>query len=101
MHKTLLLVLDLNGTLVLRSRSGNTVFHRPYLSTLLHYLSATSRDPTISGLSAIEVVVWSSARPHSVEKMVKDVFGPSSSLLAIWDRTHLGLSKQEYGTHRS
>jgi len=92
-----LLVLDLNGTLVLRSRSGSTVSYRPYLRTLLHYLSVVSRDPKISGLSATEVIVWSSARPHSVEKMVKDIFGPSSFLLATWDRTHLGLSEVDYG----
>lgn len=91
-------MLDLNGTLVLRSRSGRTTFHRPYLRTLLHYLSLASSDPTIS---PIEVVVWSSARPHSVEKMVNDVFGSSSSLLATWDRTHLGLTLEDYSAHRS
>jgi len=93
-------VLDLNGTLVLRSRSGSTVFHRPYLRTFLRYLSVASSDPKISGLSVIDLVVWSSARPHSVEKMVKEIFGPSSSLLAIWDRTHLGLSEEEYCAYR-
>ena len=100
MNKRLLLVLDLNGTLVLRSRSGRTVFHRPYLRTFLHYLAVASSDPEISGLSAIDLVVWSSARPHSVEMMVKDIFGPPLSLLAIWDRTHLGLSQKEYGEYR-
>jgi hypothetical protein len=101
MDKKLLLVLDLNGTLVLRSRSGRTVFHRPYLRTFLHYLSVASSDPKISGLSATEVVVWSSAQPHSVEKIVKDVFGPSSSLLAVWDRTYLGLSEEDYSARHS
>ena len=101
MDKRLLLVLDLNGTIVLRSKAGNTVFHRPYLRTFLQYLSIASRDPKRSGLSATEVVIWSSARPQSVEKIVKDVFGPSSSLLAIWDRTHLGLSEKDYSARHS
>ena len=101
MDKRLLLVLDLNGTLVLRSRRGSTIFHRPYLCTFLHYLSVASSDPKISGLSAIEVVVWSSAQPHSVKEIVKSVFGPSSSLLAIWDRTHLGLNKKDYSARHA
>lgn len=101
MGKRLLLVLDLNGTIVLRSNSGSTVFFRPYLRAFLHYLSVASRDPKISGLSAIEVVIWSSAQPQSVEKVVKDVFNPSSLLLAIWDRTHLGLSEEDYSARHS
>ena len=99
MNKRLLLVLDLNGTLLLRSRSGRTVFHRPYLRTFLDYLSVASSGPQGSGLSAIDLVVWSSARPHSVEKMVNDIFGTSSSLLAIWNRTHLGLGDREYSAY--
>ncbi|SRR5258706_5612047 len=101
MDKRLLLVLDLNGTIVLRSNSGSTVFYRPYLRTFLHYLSVASRDPKISSLSATEVAIWSSAQPRSVEKIVKDVFGPSSLLLAIWDRTHLGLSKKDFSARHS
>ena len=45
MDRRLLLVLDLNGTPVLCSRRGSTVFHRPYPRTFLRYLSVASSEP--------------------------------------------------------
>ncbi|KAI5981509.1 hypothetical protein EDC04DRAFT_2916490 [Pisolithus marmoratus] len=95
-----LLVLDLNGTLLLRghrSRFGSTVgrlrtvYPRPYIPAFREYLF------TPKTRQWLDTMVWSSAQPHSVQDMVHCVFGPDSDdLVAVWDRTSLGLSSVEY-----
>ncbi|KAL1916289.1 uncharacterized protein VTP21DRAFT_5906 [Calcarisporiella thermophila] len=42
-------------------------------------------------------MVWSSAQPHNVRKMVKKAFGPlQAHLVDVWDRTRFNLSAYEY-----
>ena len=110
-----LLVLDLNGTLLLRSaHSGRrappfsysrfhhqstsgpypalrTIYPRPYLSSFRAYIF----HPTI--LRWLDTMVWSSAQPHSVNDMVHKCFGSDGEILkAVWARDTLGLSGDEY-----
>jgi NLI interacting factor-like phosphatase len=115
-----LLVLDLNGTLLLRSaHSGRrvpppsysrgrhsadshssstrpypvlrTIYPRPYLPPFVAYIF----HPTT--LQWLDTMVWSSAQPHSVNDMVDKCFGAyKETLKAVWARDTLGLSGDEY-----
>ncbi|KAH9956750.1 hypothetical protein BJV74DRAFT_984449 [Russula compacta] len=100
-----LLVLDLNGTLLLRSPrppksyrgqhqhhpAPRRVMPRPYLSALCAYLFAPQTR------AWLDVMVWSSAQPHSVEDMVLHAFGRDrNQLIAIWARDTLGLAEDHY-----
>ena len=113
-----LLVLDLNGTLLHRSphnfrpKSGyhpggeddrkrdrhghflprlRPVHPRPYMPAFRDYLF----HPTTK--EWLDVMVWSSAQPHSVDDMVDKCFGEHRNhLLAIWARDTLGLSNDHY-----
>lgn len=100
-----LLVLDLNGTLLLRNprppRSARGHYHphpaprrvmpRPYLPALRSYFFA---PPTRAWL---DVMVWSSAQPHSVDDMILHTFGNDrAELIAVWARDTLGLAKDHY-----
>jgi hypothetical protein len=102
-------VLDLNGTLLLRSprpprsfRSGQhqhqpshpaprRVMRRPYLTALRAYLFAPQTR------AWLDVMVWSSAQPHSVDDMVAHALGNDREwLVAIWARDTLGLTGNHY-----
>ncbi|KAI0357137.1 hypothetical protein OH77DRAFT_1399426 [Trametes cingulata] len=112
-----LLVLDLNGTLLHRSphiprpkhrsrqpfeerqrdEHGNflprlrPVHPRPYMRAFRSYLFAPQTR------SWLDVMVWSSAQPHSVGDMVDKCFGEDKEkLLAVWARDTLGLSNDHY-----
>ncbi|KAG1727761.1 uncharacterized protein EDB91DRAFT_1034308, partial [Suillus paluster] len=105
-----LLILDLNGTLLIRSqhsRAQPKVTHdgiptgpaprlravqpRPYIPAFCAYLFASETQEWL------DTMVWSSAQPHSVADMVDKVFGDfKSKLVAVWDRGSLGLSKEDY-----
>ena len=115
-----LLVLDLNGTLLLRSaHSGRrapppsysrvrysadsqssptrpypalrTIYPRPYIPSFCAYIF----HPTT--LRWLDTMVWSSAQPHSVNDMVDKCFGAHrNALKAVWARDTLGLSGDEY-----
>ncbi|RXW19610.1 hypothetical protein EST38_g6239 [Candolleomyces aberdarensis] len=100
-----LLILDLNGTLVLRSphtrknayqlqgasRPLRAVHRRPYLLTFVDYLL----DPRTR--EWLDTMVWSSAQPHSVDDMVNHSFeGRKGELVAIWARDTLGLNQAAY-----
>ncbi|KAF9475558.1 hypothetical protein BDN70DRAFT_864692 [Pholiota conissans] len=110
-----LIVLDLNGSLVLRSahsrripppRGGGsfdpyadptqlrplrTVHRRPYLSSFTSYIL---HEETKKWL---DTMVWSSAQPHSVADMVEHCFGNrKSELKAVWARDTLGLTADDY-----
>ncbi|KAG2155212.1 uncharacterized protein EDB93DRAFT_1326610 [Suillus bovinus] len=105
-----LLILDLNGTLLIRSQHsrarqkdsyGGTysssaprlraVQPRPYIPAFRAYLFAPETQEWL------DTMVWSSAQPHSVADMVDKVFGDvKSNLIAVWDRGSLGLSKEDY-----
>lgn len=96
-----LLILDLNGTLLLRSphqrqhRYGNPptrkVHPRPYLGTFVSYLFHEEVQKWL------DTMVWSSARPHNVADMTETCFGGKRRrLVAIWTRDDMGLTEAEY-----
>lgn len=102
-----LLILDLNGTLLIRSQhsrarayGGNhtrsaprlrAVQPRPYIPAFRAYLFAPKTREWL------DTMVWSSAQPHSVADMVDRIFGDAQSeLVAVWDRGSLGLTKEDY-----
>ncbi|KAG1782122.1 hypothetical protein EV702DRAFT_1021406 [Suillus placidus] len=105
-----LLILDLNGTLLIRSQHSRAQpkgayggFHtgsaprlravqpRPYIPAFRAYLFAPETQEWL------DTMVWSSAQPHSVADMVDRVFGDvQSKLVAVWDRGSLGLTKEDY-----
>ncbi|OMH78569.1 putative FCP1-like protein [Zancudomyces culisetae] len=79
--KKYLLVLDLNGTLVHRSKKSKRITKRPYLDEFLSF-----------ALQNFAVMVWSSAQPMNVAKMVRSIFNENQQqieqLAAIWDRRY-------------
>ncbi|THU91292.1 hypothetical protein K435DRAFT_674332 [Dendrothele bispora CBS 962.96] len=109
-----LIILDLNGTLLYRAppksrdlyprkrgrdpryivtRPLRTVYARPYIPSFRKYLFHPETRKWL------DVMVWSSAQPHSVEDMVGRVFGKNSGLIAVWARDTLGLNKAAYSSH--
>jgi hypothetical protein len=80
-----LIVLDLNGALVSRNRGNKTMYSRPYCNAFFEYI-----------MKHFTVVVWSSAQPHSVDFMCRIFRQHRSKLAMIWDRSKIGLSKQDY-----
>ncbi|KAI9439011.1 hypothetical protein H4582DRAFT_2111288 [Lactarius indigo] len=100
-----LIVLDLNGTLLLRSprppRSARGQHHlgpaprrvmpRPYLPALRSYFFAPSTR------AWLDIMIWSSAQPHSVDDMLLHTFGHDrSGFVAVWARDTLGLTEDHY-----
>ncbi|CAE6481913.1 unnamed protein product [Rhizoctonia solani] len=88
-----LLVLDLNGTLVLRSprtyNAPRTVMPRPF--------SKTFKDYVFRQGSHLDVMVWSSAQPHSVHSMLESFFeSDRNRLVGVWARDTLGLASEHY-----
>jgi len=98
--KTLLIVLDLNGTLLVRkvrtsvnvaqvpsikpdSQTRSTSFTpRPHLEQFLQYALANHK-----------VIIWSSAKPENVNKMVDNLLSADQrqQVLRIWNRNQLNL----------
>ncbi|KAF9046108.1 hypothetical protein BJ165DRAFT_1131447 [Panaeolus papilionaceus] len=109
-----LLVLDLNGSLLVRSahrkpatlprnapydpyaeptrpRALRSVHPRPYMRAFREYLF---HEETKKWL---DTMVWSSAQPHSVADMVDKAFEErKDELKAVWARDTLGLSANQY-----
>ncbi|KZV67395.1 hypothetical protein PENSPDRAFT_688198 [Peniophora sp. CONT] len=94
-----LLVLDLNGSLVIRSarkpgpgpQPVRTVNPRPYMGSFCEFLFHPKTKEWL------DVMVWSSAQPYSVNDMVDKAFGEhKKELVAIWARDTLGLSQDHY-----
>lgn len=84
----LLVVLDLNGTLLHRHTHNRTNFVlRPRVPEFLHYLLTTHK-----------VMVWSSARLDNVKSMCSRLFthAQAAGLVAIWARDRLGLTPAQY-----
>ena len=84
----LLLVLDLNGTLLHRKRSTSSYSPRPFLDRFITYALAHHR-----------VLIWSSAQGHNVQSICSRIFtrDQQSRLLGVWARDTLGLSAAQYG----
>ena len=107
-----LLVLDLNGTLLHRSphpgknaprysipgQGGfqprlRSVHPRPYLPSFKSYIFHPSNKQWL------DVMVWSSAQPHSVHDMVDKCFHDEEhQFVAVWARDTLGLPQHLYST---
>ncbi|EME47362.1 hypothetical protein DOTSEDRAFT_69332 [Dothistroma septosporum NZE10] len=87
--RRLLVILDLNGTLLFRKKHGgsNKFVARPHVHDFLDYL-----------FNNHSVMVWSSARPENVTKMCSDLFTPKQKyeLVAIWARDKLQLPSHAY-----
>ena len=64
---------------------------RPYLAALRAYLFAPQTR------AWLDVMVWSSAQPHSVEDMALHALGDDREwLVATWARDTLGLAEGHY-----
>lgn len=86
-----LLVLDLNGTLLLRPKLRKAILLRPYLPTFRSFLFHNEVA------SWLDVMVWSSAQPQNVDEMVERCFSSQKrELKAVWARDTLGLKKKDY-----
>ncbi|KAI0865982.1 HAD-like domain-containing protein [Xylaria cubensis] len=87
--RNILVVVDLNGTLLHRpNRHNPTRFvERPYARSFLSYC-----------VNTFTVVVWSSARYQNVSNMCKQLLTPedSAKVVAVWSRDNFGLSKNDY-----
>jgi hypothetical protein len=85
----LLIVIDLNGTLLYRpNRTKPKNFSmRPHAQTFLKYCADT-----------FKVVIWSSARAENVIAMCNTILTPDirNRVTAIWGRDKFGLSKGDY-----
>lgn len=87
----LLVVLDLNGTLLYRKNRAHSanVNMRPGLTSLLKYLFENHT-----------VMVYTSARPENAITMVAQIMSPvqQRQLVAIWARDKLDLTKSQYNS---
>ncbi|TLS25048.1 hypothetical protein PpBr36_07414 [Pyricularia pennisetigena] len=87
--KPILIVLDLNGTLLFRpSKNPQAFVARPHALTFLNYL-----------LSRFWVAVWSSAQPANVDAMIDNLIVDKAQrdrLVAVWGRDRFGLSSHDY-----
>ena len=83
----LLLVLDLNGTLLHRSRASQNYTPRPCLHNFLQYAFANH-----------SLLVWSSAQPFNVRGVCTRLFPRDQRelLLGEWGRDTLGLTSTQY-----
>lgn len=87
--RALLIVLDLNGTLLHRQKTlSPAVFtRRPRVNDFLAYLFANH-----------SVMVWASAEMSNVDAMCTELFTPEqhARLVAVWARGKLGLPRHLY-----
>ncbi|MCJ1242545.1 hypothetical protein MMC14_010554 [Varicellaria rhodocarpa] len=83
--RSLLIILDLNGTLMDRRR--NHLVLRPWLSDFLEYC-----------LGNHTVMIWSSATPENVKSICERIFTPDQrkQVLREWGRDTLDLTTTEY-----
>ena len=85
----LLLVLDLNGTLLWRPKASTDYTPRLSLNNFLEY-----------ALENHSLLIWSSAKPYNVKGMCRRLFTPGQrqKLLGEWARDTLGLTSAQYKT---
>ena len=84
----ILLVLDLNGTLVYRRKGSSTGIPRPSLKQFLNHC-----------LSHHKLLIWSSARPQNVQPLCRTLFSPPGrykKLVGVWGRDRFGLTAAQY-----
>ena len=83
----LLLVLDLNGTLLHRKVGSSNYTPRPFLPEFLNYC-----------LSNHKVLIWSSATPKNVSAICARLFTTEqrTALLGEWARDTFGLNADQY-----
>lgn len=86
--RKLLIILDLNGTLLYRVKAGTTkIYMRPGVTPLLDYLFTNH-----------VVMVYTSTMPATAQEMVNQFIHPTkrNKLAAIWARDKLDLNKDQY-----
>lgn len=84
-RKDILLILDLNGTLVSRNKRNKSMFVRPFSQQFFDYV-----------FDNFTVMLWSSAQTHSVGYMSR-IFGDRKQKLGlIWDRHSFKLSQRDF-----
>ncbi|PHH55913.1 putative FCP1 domain-containing protein [Ceratocystis fimbriata CBS 114723] len=87
--RPILIILDLNGTLLWRPhrRNPTTFIERQHTRLFLNYL-----------VNNFVVAVWSSAQPDNVRHMVNHLFPTTErqQLAAVWGRDRFGLSEKDY-----
>ncbi|KAK2602614.1 hypothetical protein N8I77_009132 [Diaporthe amygdali] len=85
----LLVVIDLNGTLLHRPdrRKPHNFRRRPHADKFVSYCIET-----------FWVVIWSSARPDNVNRMVETLVNPEQlhKVVAVWGRDRFGLTREDY-----
>ncbi|KIY68637.1 hypothetical protein CYLTODRAFT_489656 [Cylindrobasidium torrendii FP15055 ss-10] len=85
-----LLVLDLNGTLLHRDQN-RVIRLRPYLDTFTAFLFHPATRKWLDSM------VWSSAQPHNVNRMINSAFQrPESDLLDVWARDKMDIEPHLY-----
>jgi len=98
----LLVISDLNGTLLYRKGKGTTSYkERPGLDNFLRYIFLTrSPKSTQPGRDAgtIHPMIWTSAQPETCKALVKSLLSPKhkEDCVAIWARDTLRLTPSQY-----
>ncbi|OTB07837.1 hypothetical protein M426DRAFT_53020 [Hypoxylon sp. CI-4A] len=87
--RQMLIVIDLNGTLLFRpnKRQPTKFVERPYAREFLRYC-----------LEVFYVVIWSSAQPKNVHRMCEQLMTPElrERCVAIWGRDKFDLAPEDY-----
>lgn len=98
----LLIISDLNGTLLYRKGKGRTTYKpRPGLDEFLRYIFMT-RSPKSAHPSrdsgTIHPMIWTSAQPETCKALVNSLLSPKhkKDCVAIWARDTLRLTTSQY-----
>jgi len=90
--RKLLVVIDLNGTLLHRpnKRHPSRFVERPHARDFLAYC-----------IDVFHVVIWSSAKPFNVASMANQLLTSEqrSKVVAIWARDRFGLTQADFDSH--
>jgi len=83
----LLIISDLNGTLIFRKVSQTTFQRRRHLEAFLEHIFTTHT-----------IMIWTSARPESASVILQTLLTPAqrAQLIALWARDTLGLTAKQY-----
>ncbi|KAK4191391.1 HAD-like domain-containing protein, partial [Podospora australis] len=88
--RPLLVVIDLNGTLLFRpgKKDNHSFIERPHARKFIKYC-----------INTFHVVIWSSAQPGNVQKMCAQLLDQddhAKRVVAAWGRDKFGLSPSDY-----